>query len=116
MLISTVSENQFCSADTAGTPSSELHIDTALPSIDMPKVEATLDLLNGVADDCRLLQLKNLCINNGGIWTVPEDPESYEPCLYEAQLFMVPAVARDPAHLPRNWMLAARRILKGAAE
>lgn len=80
--------------------------------IDTQRIGAVLELLGRIEADTRLLQLKNLCINNDGIWAVPENPKDYSPVLYEIQLFGVPAIAGDPAELPKNWCYAARNMLK----
>lgn len=80
--------------------------------IDIQRISAALELLCQISADTRLLQLKNLCINNAGIWAVPENPKDYSPVLYEIQLFGVPAIAGDPAELPHNWCKAARSMLE----
>lgn len=81
-----------------------IHIDTA-------RIRPALDLLAQIADGTRLLQLKNLALNNGGVWGVPDNPADFNPALFEVQLFGVSAFADDPAMLPDNWMRAARNIL-----
>lgn len=75
------------------------------------RLRAALDLLAQVAHDARFLQLKNLTLNNGGVWGVPERPADFSPALFEVQLFGVSAFADDPALLPDNWMRAARNTL-----
>lgn len=85
-------------------------------AIDLPRLQSALDLLQRCSHEGRLLQLKNLVLNNGGIWTVPEAPCGYTPVLYEAQLFGVPAFADRDQDLPVNWMRAARNLLDRQAE
>ncbi|KHQ51229.1 hypothetical protein [Mameliella alba] len=83
------------------------------PAIDHNRIAAAIELLAQVSPEARLLQLRNLCVNNG-LWCVPEDARDYAPVLFEVQLFGVPAVAETPGELPTNWLRAARRILEGA--
>lgn len=91
-----------------------------MTAVCFPMLSATIDLLDGITPDAQLLQLKNLCISNGGIWTIPEDmPQGvkpYAPAFYEVSLFGVSASAADPEELPRNWMKAARAIVMGRAD
>lgn len=81
--------------------------------VDFPRLRDAHDLLSRVSAEARLIQLRNLVINNGGIWTVPDIPgnSKRQPVLYEAGLFGVPAIAEDPADLPKNWLRAARNVL-----
>lgn len=76
-------------------------------------IASALDLMQRISPEARLLQLKNLAVNNNGIWTIPDDPSAYSPVLYEVSVFGVPAVVTDPADLPRCWMQSARNILDG---
>lgn len=98
--------------DLSSTASETTDLSTTL-HVEMSRVSSALALLGLCAGSNQLLQLRNLCINNGGTWTVPEDPETYKPCFFEAQLFKIHAMARDPEDLPRNWMIAAQRELEG---
>ncbi|MGH1417199.1 MAG: hypothetical protein ACRBB0_27185 [Pelagimonas sp.] len=82
-----------------------------LPNIDLALVVSGLELLPKTSTDGRLLALKNLVINNGGIWAVPESPADYQPVIYEISLGGIPAVDNDPKRLPENWMRAANNIL-----
>lgn len=79
-------------------------------SIDIPRLRETVRLLMQVSPDARLVQLKNLCVNNG-TWAIPEQPGEYHPVLYEIQLFGVSASVMDPADLPRVWMKAATNLI-----
>lgn len=81
------------------------------PYIDIPRVQAALSLLNDISPEARLLQLENLCVNNG-TWSIPKNHSDYSPVLYEISLFGVPAVADEIDALPRNWQRAARNILQ----
>ncbi len=85
------------------------------PHIDFPRVQAALALLSDVSPEARLLQLENLCVNNG-MWTVPKNHSDYRPVLYEISLFGVFAAADDIEQLPANWQRAARNILRGLPE
>ncbi|OWV40410.1 hypothetical protein [Mameliella alba] len=84
------------------------------PAINHKRIAATVELLDQVSPEARLLQLRNLCVNNG-LWCAPEDARDYRPVLYEVQLFGVPALAETPEELPANWLRAARRILERPA-
>ncbi|CUH66854.1 hypothetical protein TG4357_02678 [Thalassovita gelatinovora] len=84
-------------------------------AIDMRRTQIALDLLNMCRPDARLLQLKNLVLNNGGTWPVPDAPHD-APVLYEVGLFGVSAMADRPEDLARNWMRAAENILEGHPE
>ncbi|MGC0224945.1 hypothetical protein [Pseudooceanicola nitratireducens] len=75
-----------------------------------PRMASAADLLAGTSQDAQLLQLRNLVINNGGIWTVPDCPTPPRAVLFEVALFGVSAVATSPAELPQNWCRAARAI------
>jgi len=81
------------------------------PFIDIPRVRATLMLLDDISPDARLIHLENLCVNNG-TWPFPPNHSAYRPVLYEISLFGVSAVADDIDALPRNWQRAARNILQ----
>lgn len=80
--------------------------------VDIPRIQAALSLLSDVSPEARLLQLENLCVNNG-TWSIPKNHSDYSPVLYEISLFGVPAIADDIERLPDNWMRAARNILRG---
>ena len=82
--------------------------------LDIPLIKFALETLTNCSPDARLLTLKNLCQNNG-IWTVPDDPDRYNPVLYEIEAVGVPATADQPEDLPRCWMKAASNILKAVA-
>ncbi|WP_299686726.1 hypothetical protein [uncultured Tateyamaria sp.] len=84
-------------------------------NFDIPRIRATVDLVESIAPEDRLLHMKNLCVNNG-IWTVPEDPKKYAPVLFEIGLFGVSAISGDVAQLPRNWLFAARNVLEQHAQ
>lgn len=75
-----------------------------------PRLPGAADLLAATSPDAQLLQLRNLVINNGGIWTVPDGPAPRRPILFEVALFGVSAVATSPAELPQNWCRAVRAV------
>ncbi|WP_136440352.1 hypothetical protein [Pacificoceanicola onchidii] len=79
--------------------------------LDIPRIQAASELLSQISPDAQLIQLQNLCENNG-IWTVPDDHSRYSPVLFEVSLFGVPAIADTAEDLPRNWLRAAGNILK----
>jgi len=81
------------------------------PNLDVALVFFALDLLPYITPDHRLLSLKNLVVNNGGIWAVPDNPADYQPVLYEISLGGIPAIAPNPEALPANWMRAANNTL-----
>lgn len=83
-----------------------------MPTLDIPRIRSAVELLDRVSPDTRLLHLKNLCINNSGIWAVPENPADYAPVHYEIGVFGVDVATETPADLPRTWMKAARNILR----
>ncbi|MBO9451471.1 hypothetical protein J7426_14450 [Tropicibacter sp. R16_0] len=83
--------------------------------IDFNAVDTAVQLLRKISPDARLLGLKNLCINNGGIWTVPEMLTDKRPCLFEAWVYGIPAIGTCPEDLPRNWMTAADNALNAHA-
>lgn len=85
------------------------------PDLDIPRVQAALALLGDISPEARLLQLENLCVNNG-TWSIPKNHRDYSPVLYEISLFGVPAIADDIERLPGNWLRAARNILGGLAD
>lgn len=68
-------------------------------------------LLQDIPAGHQLLAFKNLILNNGGTWTVPESPVAHQPVLYEAQYGGVSAIASDPSGLPLNWIRAALNTL-----
>lgn len=87
-----------------------------MTEVDIPRVQETLVLFSRVSPEAQMLQMKNMCNNNDGIWAIPENPKDYQPVLYEMSLFGVPAIANDPNDLPNNWRRAAQNILEALAE
>ncbi len=85
------------------------------PHLDFARIQIALTLLGDCGPDAQVLQLKNLCENNG-TWPIHDDGSRYKPVLYEISLFGVPALADDIAELPRNWTRAARNILTALSE
>ncbi|WP_299297471.1 hypothetical protein [uncultured Tateyamaria sp.] len=84
-------------------------------SVNIDTIQNTVTLLQMVPEGSRLLALQNLCQNNGGRWDYAADlPTPHRPCLYEIQVFGVPAMAEDRQDLPRNWLRAASNILEAA--
>ncbi|MEP4195958.1 MAG: hypothetical protein ABJL99_10025 [Aliishimia sp.] len=83
--------------------------------MELTKLKSCVELLLSVTPEARLTSLKNLVVNNGGFWTVPETTDHTKPVLYEANLHGVPAFASDPEALPRNWIRAANNALNGLA-
>ena len=81
------------------------HFDTA-------RIIAAVDFLRNATAPARLITLKNLTVNNGGIWPLPDNPDHHRPAWYEVQLLGISATAETPDMLPINWMRAARNILK----
>jgi hypothetical protein len=82
---------------------------------DPERLQAALSLLSDCSDDAQLLQLKNLCTNNG-VWCIPENPDDYQPVIYEVTLFGVSAMADDITRLPQNWLRAAQNILNADSD
>ena len=74
------------------------------------RIAAAKEVLQIAGLKQRMNHLKVLCLAHG-IWTVPENPDDYSPVWFEVSLFGVSAQAADPAQLPYNWCLAARRVL-----
>lgn len=81
------------------------------PGPDLDRLRAGVELLMEVTPDARLLALKNLIVNNDGIWTVPENPDDYQPVHYEAEFGGVSAIAERPEDLPRLWIKNASWFL-----
>lgn len=78
--------------------------------LQLAAIAYSVDMLERCAPEHRLTAFKNLCDNNGGVWTLPEPP--YPPrAIYDASLFGVSAMADDPELLAKNWIRAARAIL-----
>ena len=75
-----------------------------------------VDLLERIPMDARLSSLKNLIVNNGGVWTVPERTERYAPFLYDVSFFGVTVATDDPDRLPALWIKAARNIIGAQQE
>ena len=59
----------------------------------------------------QLSELKALC-EQYGVWTIPLDGSNYSPVLYEISLFGVAALTDRIEQLPRNWIRAAKNILR----
>ena len=87
--------------------------DTEIP---ICRLQNGVDLLERVSPDARLLALKNLVINNGGVWPIPELPELHPPVWYEVQLFGVTAVAEEKDLLPVRWIKAAKTAIAALQE
>lgn len=87
---------------------------TPAPKPDLARIRSTAELLQKVAPEAQLLALKNLILNNGGIWNVPENPSDYCPVLFEVCLFEVSAMATEANELPANWIRAALNTLQPA--
>ncbi len=83
-----------------------------MQALDIHRIQGALDLLDDISIEGQLLQLKNLCENNG-VWSIPENPNDYNPVLFEISLFGVSASAADIEELPTNWKRAANNILSG---
>ncbi len=81
---------------------------------DFAAIRTAVELLEQITPEGRFLALKNLCVNNG-IWTIPENPECYNPVFFEIGLHGVPATSTDPDQLVPNWLKAAHAILEDAA-
>lgn len=86
-----------------------------MPHLDRPRIKTALAVLSVISPEMQLLALKKMC-QADGIWTIPEDGSRYNPVLYEISLHGVPAIANDPNDLARNWIRAARNVLKGQPE
>lgn len=85
-------------------------IDAMRPSID-PRLTIVIELLSDLQPENQLLQLKNLCISNGGTWAVPENWKAFPNCLFEIQLFGISAGSANLIDLPHLWLNAANRQL-----
>ena len=84
-------------------------------TINLTRVLDAVTMLELIPHESRLLAMQNLCINNGGRWDYTADlPQVHQPCLFEIQLFGVPAMADNRDDLVRNWLLAANNILEAA--
>jgi hypothetical protein len=79
---------------------------------DADRLRATIELLETVSQDAKLLTLKNLTLNNGGVWPIPEDPNHTRPAWYEMQLFGITVTADTADMLPVNWARAAHNLIK----
>ncbi len=85
--------------------------------IDVSRLEAAIELLEGISGAAQLLALKNLIINNNGRWDLPsaaKRPDGkpvYDPALVSVELFGVYAMSDEADELPTNWLRAARNIL-----
>lgn len=84
-------------------------------ALEFDKIGWAYDFLDGLDLEDQILQIKNLCENNG-VWAIPEKDCRYSPVLYEISLFGVSAIADDVAHLPKNWLKAARNTLLGCPQ
>lgn len=81
--------------------------------LNLRAIRGAVWMLEQCSEKGRLIELKNLCINNGGIWTLPQPP--YPPrATYEVSVLGIAAMAEDPELLPPNWLRAARAILTAA--
>jgi hypothetical protein len=86
----------------------------------LAQLRATIELLEYVAPQNRLMALQNLVVNNGGRWDFPsvaQKPDGtpvYQPAIMEAQLFGVFAMAENLDELPKNWISAAGNIVRAS--
>lgn len=81
---------------------------------DLQNLRAAHDLLNACEPENRLTQLKNLCENNNGTWTVPADPNRYRPTHFHASVFGATAQVQFNAleELPATWIRVASNMLE----
>lgn len=83
----------------------------------LARIRDVVDLLKHVPADNRLLAIQNLCDNNGGRWDPRISlPDLKQPCLYEIQVFGVPAMAENVEDISANWLRAANNILEAETQ
>lgn len=82
---------------------------------DIGRLDAIVEMLDEIPHDARLLAMRNLCQNNGGHWDIPSDMKAdSEQILVTIHMFGVSAFAFNLDELSRNWLTAARNIVKAA--